>query len=77
MLHNLNSTAVNGVIFIKNLQGGTFNIKYVFVYASLVEIPSNSIKFAKIWFIDIQVIGYGDIMIWFFSILRIFPGKFW
>jgi hypothetical protein len=28
------------------------------LYKSLVEIPSNSIKFAKIWFIDIQVLEF-------------------
>jgi hypothetical protein len=32
--------------------------KTVFVYRSLVEIPSNSFKFAKIWFIDIQVLEF-------------------
>jgi hypothetical protein len=32
--------------------------KLVFVYRSSVEIPSNSIKYAKIWFIDIQVLEY-------------------
>ena len=31
MLHNLNSTAVNGVIFIKNLQGGTFAFEHLYL----------------------------------------------
>jgi hypothetical protein len=34
------------------------DIKYAFVYTSLVEIPSNSVKFPKIWFIDIQVLEF-------------------
>jgi hypothetical protein len=44
--YSLNSTAVNGDVFIKSLQRST------------VEIPSNSIKYAKIWFIDIQVLEF-------------------
>ena len=34
MLHNLNSTAVNGVIFIKNLQGGTFAFEHLYLQIS-------------------------------------------
>jgi hypothetical protein len=53
-----------------------------------VEIPSNSIKYVKIGFIDIQVLeilivqNYDfpqnsiNIYFHFFSILQIFPGKF-
>ena len=29
-----------------------------FLYRSSVEIPSNAIKYAKIWFIDIQVLEF-------------------
>jgi hypothetical protein len=74
ILHSLNSTAVNGDVFIKNLQGGTFAFEHLYLqildshipyevfcgwyYRSTVEIPSNSIKYAKIWFIDIQVLEF-------------------
>jgi hypothetical protein len=40
MLHNLNSTAVNGDIFIKNLQGGTFAFEHVYLQISDSNIPN-------------------------------------
>ena len=39
MLHNLNSTAVNGVIFIKNLQGGTFAFEHLYLQILDNHIP--------------------------------------
>ena len=39
MLHNLNSTAVNGVIFIKNLHGGTFAFEHLYLQISDSHIP--------------------------------------
>ena len=39
MLHNLNSTAVNGVIFIKNLQGGTFAFEHLYLQISDSHVP--------------------------------------
>ena len=39
LLHNLNSTAVNGVIFIKNLQGGTFTFEHLYLQISDSNIP--------------------------------------
>jgi hypothetical protein len=38
-LHNLNSTAVNGDIFIKNLQGGTFAFEHLHLQISDSHIP--------------------------------------
>ena len=39
ILHNLNSTAVNGDIFIKNLQGGTFAFEHLYLQISDSHIP--------------------------------------
>jgi hypothetical protein len=39
ILHNLNSTAVNGDIFIKNLQGGTFVFEHLYLQISDSHIP--------------------------------------
>ena len=39
MLHNLSSTAVNGVIFIKNLQGGTFAFEHLYLQISDSHVP--------------------------------------
>ena len=38
-LHNLNSTAVNGDIFIKHLQGGTFAFEHLSLQISDINIP--------------------------------------
>ena len=40
ILHNLNSTAVNGDIFIKNLRGGTFAFAHLFLQISDSHIPN-------------------------------------
>jgi len=39
ILHNLNSTAVNGDIFIKNFQGGTFAFEHLYLQISDSHIP--------------------------------------
>ena len=39
ILHNLNSTAVNGDIFIQNLQGGTFAFEHLYLQISDSHIP--------------------------------------
>jgi hypothetical protein len=39
ILHNLNSTAVNGDMFIKNLQGGTFAFEHLYLQISDSNIP--------------------------------------
>ena len=39
ILNNLNSTAVNGNIFIKNLQGGTFAFEHLYLQISHSNIP--------------------------------------
>jgi hypothetical protein len=39
ILHSLNSTAVNGDVFIKNLQGGTFAFEHLYLQISDSHIP--------------------------------------
>jgi hypothetical protein len=39
ILHSLNSTAVNGDVFIKNLQGGTFAFEHLYLQILDSRIP--------------------------------------
>jgi hypothetical protein len=39
ILHSLNSTAVNGDVFVKNLQGGTFAFEHLYLQILDSHIP--------------------------------------